>query len=411
MFPNANNLSHTSGAQCRASLSGSLIRLMLAAMIACTLCLGIQMASADGESHAAYAATTHPIKNLKATSGGYRAVKLSWSKPKGYSGKYTVYRVVSGKLKRIITTSKTSYTVRGLTPGKKYYFKVKSDKLSTKVSKTVITQKTASTTLVTQNGVRWDVRKAAGEVSYGYDTIQGACCNGGYAYMSLYNRDVEKVKIAKVDLETLEVVQLSEPLPATCHANTLTYFPGTNSIVAVCGKDAKKTLAYVDADSLEQTGTFKVSINNSLIDESYVGVAGLAYSEKINRYMLKIRSYSNKIVRCGTDFDYQARVKITKNQSYLLPQGLYARGDYMYDLQSFTDGHSYNMITIRTLGGTFVGKMKLSVGSDSKQKYELENMFYDEVGDQWYVMCYRANVKSSGDTDRKNYLFKLNNLW
>lgn len=35
-----------------------------------------------------------------------------------------------------------------------------------------------------ESGEHFDVRIAAGEKTWGYDTIQGACAHEGYAYMS-----------------------------------------------------------------------------------------------------------------------------------------------------------------------------------------------------------------------------------
>ena len=352
----------------------------------------------------------HPVHNLKAVSDEYRTVKLTWTADDGYEGGFTVYKVVGGKLEKVGTTRNRSYNVRKLTPGKKYYFKVKSDTFSSKVSATVIVQKTASLTLIKSGKERWDVRKAAGQKTWGYDTIQGACAYGGYAYMALYNRDVERIKIVKVNLKTMKVVKISKPVDSHCHGNTLTYNPKTNRIIAVCGKGGKKKAVFVNADTLKQTGTRTFSISDSFIGEEYKGIAGLAYNKNENRYIVKIRSYTNKIISYSSDFKTKKRIKITKNESELLPQGLYTEGGYMYDVQSFKNSRKYNMITIRTLGGTFVGKMKVRSGT-SGQLYELENLFYDETADTWYVSFYRANVKTGGDTDRKNYLYKLNNLW
>lgn len=63
-------------------------------------------------------------------------------------------------------------------------------------------QRTASLTLVTKGSGAFDYRSAAGEKLYGYDTLQGACANAGYAYLTLYNRNVENCKIVKVNLST-----------------------------------------------------------------------------------------------------------------------------------------------------------------------------------------------------------------
>ncbi len=65
---------------------------------------------------------------LKSEAAGATAVKLTWSKAKlpSSGGGYYIYQVVGGQEKKIKTCKKsaTSYTVKGLTAGEKYTFKV-----------------------------------------------------------------------------------------------------------------------------------------------------------------------------------------------------------------------------------------------------------------------------------------------
>lgn len=63
------------------------------------------------------------VKSITATQKN-TSVILSWSKAYGATG-YRVYQSVSGKWKALKTTTATSYTVTGLTVGKKYIFAVK----------------------------------------------------------------------------------------------------------------------------------------------------------------------------------------------------------------------------------------------------------------------------------------------
>lgn len=352
----------------------------------------------------------HPVKNLKAVSNEYETIKLTWSSDKSYEGEFTVYNVTSGTLKKIGTTDQNSYKVKNLTPGKKYCFKIESDVLSSEVSAKVVVQKTASLTLVKSGKERWDIRKAAKQKTWGYDTIQGACANGGYAYMALYNRDVERIKIAKVNLKTMKVVKLSKPIKSHCHGNTLTYNPKTNKIISVCGKGGKKKAVFINATTLKQTGTRTFKVSNSFIGKKYKGISEITYNKKENKYIVKLRDNTNKMISYSSDFKSKEIINITKTESKLVPQSIFTKDEYMYDLQSFKNNKKYNMITIRRLDGTFVGKMKVRSGTKG-QLYELENLFYDETTDTWYVSFYRANVKKSGDTNRKNYLYKINNLW
>lgn len=65
---------------------------------------------------------------LKSEAAGATAVKLTWSKAKlpSSGGGYYIYQVVDGQEKKIKTCKKSasSYTVKGLTAGEKYTFKV-----------------------------------------------------------------------------------------------------------------------------------------------------------------------------------------------------------------------------------------------------------------------------------------------
>ena len=67
-----------------------------------------------------------PAVTLKA---GTKQVKVSWKKLEGVTH-YEIYRAISrdGKYSKLATTTSTSYTVKSLTKGKKYYFKVRGYK-------------------------------------------------------------------------------------------------------------------------------------------------------------------------------------------------------------------------------------------------------------------------------------------
>lgn len=78
-----------------------------------------------GSNYTSIKTATAPatVKSITATQKN-TSVILSWSKAYGATG-YRVYQSVSGKWKALKTTTATSYTVTGLTVGKKYIFAVK----------------------------------------------------------------------------------------------------------------------------------------------------------------------------------------------------------------------------------------------------------------------------------------------
>ena len=254
----------------------------------------------------------------------------------------------------------------------------------------------------TDSGGRFDVRIAAGEKTWGYDTIQGACAHDGFAYMSLYNRQKEKIKIAKVDLSTMKVAKKSGVLGCRCHADSMAYNERNNTIVICRGKGSRKSIAVVDASSLRLKYTKTINISRKMAGGKYYGLSSIAYNAENNFYIVKLKGNSNKIVRLNSSFRPVKRIKIEGNRSYLLAQSLYTTGNFMYDVQSFKGRHKYNLITVRNVfTGKLLGRMVIASGK-SGQLYELENVFCD--GDQWYISFYRAKVLKRGDRDRKNYL-------
>lgn len=254
----------------------------------------------------------------------------------------------------------------------------------------------------TDSGGRFDVRIAAGEKTWGYDTIQGACAHDGFAYMSLYNRQKEKIKIAKVDLSTMKVVKKSGVLGCRCHADSMAYNERNNTIVICRGKGSRKSIAVVDASSLRLKYTKTINISRKMAGGKYYGLSSIAYNAENNFYIVKLKGSANKIVRLNSSFRPVKRIKIEGNRSYLLAQSLYTTGNFMYDVQSFKGRHKYNLITVRNVfTGKLLGRMVIASGK-SGQLYELENVFCDDG--QWYISFYRAKVLKRGDRDRKNYL-------
>jgi hypothetical protein len=266
----------------------------------------------------------------------------------------------------------------------------------------------ASTRMIRNGNDHWDIATLAGHRQYGYDTIQGACSNNGIAYMALYNRDRGKIEIAKVDLATMKVLRVSSPLPASAHGNTLTYNTRTNKIIAVCGKEAKKNIVIFDPNTMSQVGTKTISVSKKKLKQKFGGINGLSYNAAKNVYVLKVRNNSGKFVILDSNFKVKKVIKPKGVRKDLLSQGIYTEGNYVYDLQSFKGKNRYNLITVRKLSnGKVVKRIKVYSGN-SGQLYELENLFHDRG--KWYISYYRANVRPQGDTDRKNYLYTVENM-
>lgn len=71
------------------------------------------------------AAALGKVSGVKAKQSGEK-VKVTWNTAAGAKGYQVYQKTGSEKFHRIKTTGKKSYTVRGLTPGNTYYFRVRA---------------------------------------------------------------------------------------------------------------------------------------------------------------------------------------------------------------------------------------------------------------------------------------------
>lgn len=260
------------------------------------------------------------------------------------------------------------------------------------------------------DGTRFDPRIIAGEKTPGYDTIQGVAYNGNYGYFVLYNRNNTKVKIAKIDMRTNELVLKSPAYSYRTHGNTLTYNTKTNQLVMPIGKSKAKKVAVISAKTLKIVKTKKLPISRRTIGKRYDGIAGIAYNSAKNVYVVKLSGKVNKFVILTSSFKRKKVVKIKGNVTTMMNQGIYSEGNYTYDIKSFHGKRKYNLIIVRKLyTGKVVKKIKVSCGTGSR-KYELENICVDKKTNDVYAAFYRAYVLKAGDLQRENYLYKITNM-
>lgn len=274
--------------------------------------------------------------------------------------------------------------------------------------------KKASMKLLTKNGSYFDFRTEAGQKLYEYDTLQGACANKGYAYLTLFNRDVEKCRIVKVDLGTLSVVKVSKPLPVY-HANNLTYNTKKNIIVATCCRIKGNRVVFIDPDTLKVTGKKDIRLTRRVknlpvsVRRGFNGFTAIAYNAKHDCYIGRLRDDNNVIIFDGK-LKPRRYVELSGKKTNLLNQGMESVGNYIYDVRSFKGRYRYSMVTVHTLKGKYVGRMKFRYGSFPGN--ELQCIFHD--GKQFYAGFYRTTCQLN-DTKyyhvmRNNKLYLLNNL-
>ena len=272
----------------------------------------------------------------------------------------------------------------------------------------------ASLTTVMKDGKPFNHRIEAGQKLYRYDTLQGACANKGFAYMTLYDRNVEKCKIVKVDLETLEVVKVSKPLPVY-HASTLTYNTRKNQIVATCCKVKTRRAVFIDPNKLTVIRHKDISLSKKVKGlprserKRFKGFTAITYNAKNDCYVGRLKKSGNAIVFDG-NLNPKRYIKLRGKNTKLLNQGMDSVGNYIYVVQSFKGNRKYNLVTKHTLSGKYVGRMKFPYG-----KYpgsELQCIFHD--GKTFYAGFYlttsQNNDTKANHVKRTNKLYRVNNM-
>jgi sortase (surface protein transpeptidase) len=86
-------------------------------------------------------------------------------------------------------------------------------------------------------------------------------------------------------------------------------------------------------------------------------------------------------------------------------------GNYIYDVRSFKGSHKYSMVTVHTMSGKLVGKVKFPFGRSPGN--ELQCIFHD--GKQFFAGFYyttsQAHDYASNHVKRTNTLYYLGNIY
>ena len=273
---------------------------------------------------------------------------------------------------------------------------------------------TASLTIVKKGRSAFDFRTASGQKLYQYDTLQGACANKGYAYLTLYNRNVERCRIVKVHLKSLKVVRVSAPLPVY-HANNLTYNTKKNLIVATCCKVKGNRAVFINPSTLTVAGSKDIKLTRRVknlpksVRKKYKGFTAIAYNAQKDCYVGRLRSNNNVIIFNG-NLKPVRYVKLKGKKARLLNQGMESAGNYIYDVRSFKPPYKCNVVTVHTMKGKLVAQMKFPYGKSPGN--ELQCLFHD--GRQFYAGYYYSTSQyhdtKANHVMRVNRIYRLNNL-
>ena len=263
------------------------------------------------------------------------------------------------------------------------------------------------------DGTVFDLVSQAGQKLYKYDTLQGATAGKGYGYFTLYNRKNNRVKIVKVRLKDMQVVKVSAALNLK-HANEITYNNRKNIIVVANSTPTPKKLTVINASTLKVKYvktlkvTRKVKGMSSWQRKKFRGVGAIAYNEKHNIYICRMRK-SYDLLFLNSKLKPYKRIRQNSRVSGMIYQGMDSYKDCIMIVQSFKGKKKYNLITVYNMKGKYKARFKLPLGFPPR---ELQTVFHD--GNQFYVGVY-CSYGAKEDLQklhikRENFIYKTRNL-
>ena len=190
--------------------------------------------------------------------------------------------------------------------------------------------------------------------------MQGGGTDGRYGYFVLVTRGPSETAqsfIHKVDLQTWEVVKISQPLRMH-HANDVCYDPSHHRLVVSHCDVHPDWVSFVDPDSLELLETRSIPQNHfsmAFCPEKGLYVAG------------KSRTYD--FVLLNEDFE---PLKLLPGEDGHVKQGMECDTDYIYFFQT---GVRYNWIFVFDWEGTFLRKIPVPMVGESENLFVFADRF------------------------------------
>ena len=316
-----------------------------------------------------------------------------------------------------MTTEGNSYEMAGLDTSKTYYMRVrcvsgdvssdwsyssnysKEKKIGVRYVKVKKRVKKDGKTKTIK--VRLDVRTAAKQKLYGYDTVQGAAGDGKYSYTILLNKKNNRCRIIKMRSGGTKVIRVSGSMYLG-HGNGMAYNPDQKILVVAHGKATSGVLSVVRASDLKYMKKVKVKYGSSLC--GYNGstlykiktYSGVSYVPETKQYIL---TPNEKVGLVYLDSDFNP-VKYV-NLNYKFPnqtQSTHSEGDLVFRVASPKGSGPDNAFFIYNLFGVFLKKVHVSVQG------ELESLYFD--GNILFGVVYRSRTITKTKIVREYYYVK-----
>ena len=217
--------------------------------------------------------------------------------------------------------------------------------------------------------------------SKGYSIFQGACTDGEYSYLVLFNKRKNRCRLIKVDPKSNKVLKHS-PSYKIYHGNDMAYDSKRDRIVVVHGDGDTKRLSVFDPKTLKKKRTFKLSLRSSFkgastsAARSLKGVTGIAYDRKKDRFICSVKDTFHYVI-LSAKFKPIKMVRTKTNSSRLQKQGMEIYGRYILRVMNIYKGKSIvSYIYIYRMNGKFVKRVKIKTGSEPEAVYILNDRLY-----------------------------------
>ncbi|MDO4859999.1 MAG: hypothetical protein Q4A48_03130 [Bacillota bacterium] len=318
---------------------------------------------------------------------------------------------------RTLRTYDTRCELKGLNTSRRWYMSVRcvketyhsdwarssnySDQRTANISYVKVYRKVKKNGKVRRVRARLDVRRAARQKLYGYDTVQGAASDGTYSYTILLNKRNGYSRIVKMKGGTSKVVRISKAMYLG-HGNGMAYNPDRKILVVAHGKATKGVLSVVRAKDLKYIKRVRVKYGKSLAGyngDDLHGIktySGVSYLPGKKQYVL---TPNEKVAAVYLDRDfnpvrYQTLYYKFPNQT----QGTHAEGELLFRSASPKGSGPDNAFFIYNTFGVFLKKIKIPVAG------ELESLYF--VGNKLFGAIYRSRYVTRTKIVKKYYYVK-----
>ena len=222
------------------------------------------------------------------------------------------------------------------------------------------------------SGSKIEYGRASGLKKKGYRIFQGACTDGEYAYLVLFNKKKDKCRIIKLDPETNKVIRKS-PAYKMYHGNDAAYDSKRNRIAVVHGDGDTKRISVFDPKT------------------------GIAYDRKEDQFVCSVKSTFHYVV-LDRKFRPVKYVRTKTRGSKLQKQGMDIYGRYILRVMNVYKGKRIiSYIYIYKMSGKYVKRIRIRTKEEAEAVYILN--------DRLYIPAY--NEKGSGKKFRNwSYLLR-----